>query len=263
MRLLFSILVLLPIIGYAENYFKNGMKWEYEIYNSDPNYKHVYNYTYTLEGDTIVDGFEVSKMYEYCEDNTPAKRFKALIRTKGDRVLLKYDYPGEKWYLIYDFGLVPGEECTVDRISVTTEKYHSHFSDWVKCVSVGESTDYPGFPSLTIGDIESFAGYGVYGEWLVGVGSTRFFDTGGMINACGGGSRLMRASFNGNVICEYKTNGIESVEVAEGPVSIYCADGLMIYQGSVTKENLHDIIQKSGVYIVKSGTSVKKIAVDK
>lgn len=264
MRLLLIIMALLPLVVSAENYFRNGMQWEYELQADGPAEYPVSHTIYSLVGDTVVDGYASTGMYvEEIEYAVPPK-FLAFIRTEGDKVFFKYDYPEEEWALLYDFGMKPGDETNVDCISSTPGTYRKHFSDWVACWNVVESNDYPGVESFVMANKYSTEDDDyTQGEWLDGIGSTFLLTYGAGFGLSGGGSKLVRASMDGETVCESRKAKLESVKIDCDETAVLSLDGRVIYRGVRKSDSLAGMVCESGIYIIKTGDTVRKTAIRK
>lgn len=258
LKILFAM-ALLPFMASAENYFRNGMKWEYEVQADGPAEYPVSHSIYTLVGDTVVDGYESTRMYvEEIEYAVPPK-FLAFIRTEGDKVFFKYDYPEEEWSLLYDFSLNVGEETYVDRITSFPETSKRHLVEWVSCLSVEESGEYQGMEAMVMANKYSTEedDY-TKGEWLNGIGSTFLLYKGAGFGMSGGASRLIKAGINGDTICEYKKAEVLNGEVCNRDVSVLSLDGRIIYEGMMMSGNLKDLVREPGIYVVKTGNTARK-----
>lgn len=259
MRLLFIIAALLPLVASADNYFRNGMKWEYEVQADGPAEYPVSHSIYSLVGDTVVDGYESTRMYvEEVEYAVPVK-FLAFIRTEGDKVFFKYDYPEEEWSLLYDFGLKAGDETYVDRITSFPETSKRHLVEWVSCLKVEESVEYQGMEAMVMAnkysdEVDDYS----FGEWLNGIGSTFLLCNGAGFGMSGGASRLIKASMNGDTICEYKKAEVQNDEIYNRNVSVLSLDGRIIYEGIMMSDNLKDLVREPGIYVVKTSNTARK-----
>lgn len=259
MRLIFMIAALLPFMASADNFFRNGMTWEYEVEADGPSEYPVRHTIYKLVGDTVVDGYDSTRMYmEEVEYESPTK-FLAFIRTEGDKVYFKLDYPEEEWSLLYDFGLKAGDETYVDWLTSFPDAGNRHLVKWVSCLKVEESVEYSGMETMVMANEYSDEMFDFsFGEWLNGIGSTFLLCYGSGFGMSGGASRLTKASMNGETICEYQKAKVEIDENDNRYVSVLSLDGRIIYEGIKTFNNLKDLVCESGIYVVKTGNTVRK-----
>ena len=112
MKQIFTTLcLLLPFLGFAQNYFQEGTIWK-ELAWSDATAEPTY-YEITIKLEASASNPELLSLTEYY-DGQFEPRFIGYIKSEGEKVFIKQnDQPTSEWYLIYDFGLQPGEGCDI------------------------------------------------------------------------------------------------------------------------------------------------------
>ncbi len=88
----------------SENSFlKEGKHW---VFNRTNDWNVDYDYSYTVEGDTLIGGKAYKKVYEVNEFsyNDDKPHYRAALREEGPKVfMVDRDHPAEAEYLLYDF----------------------------------------------------------------------------------------------------------------------------------------------------------------
>ncbi len=101
--------------GYT-NYFRPGTTWIIESWviggNGNPG---LWIHNWVLEEEEEVDGEVVMPMYFYQEhDDWENRKLTYYIRTEDNKVYWRFANPEfPEWYLMYDFGMQPGDELTL------------------------------------------------------------------------------------------------------------------------------------------------------
>lgn len=259
MRLLYIMAAFLPLMASADNFFKSGMKWEYEVHSDGPSEFPVSHTIFQLVGDTVIDGYESTRMYVEEVEYEVLPKLLAFVRTEDDKVFFKYDYPEEEWSLLYDFGLKPGCETYIDRITSFPETSKRHLIEWVSCIKVEESIEYQGMEAMVMANKYSDeVDANSLGVWINGIGSTFLLYNGTAFGISGGACRLIKASMNGNTICEYQKAKVENYDADNRNMSVLSLDGRIIYEGLNMYDTLKDLVRIPGIYIVKTGNTVHK-----
>ncbi|MBD5369734.1 MAG: hypothetical protein HDR80_01120 [Bacteroides sp.] len=114
-----------------------------------------------ITGMENVGGYEALVVSDLTPDGE-IKATAACLRTEGSKV---YEWQDGEWFLIYDFGLQPGE---------VMEGFYLPQKDRVsyRCVSIQENPRYNGLKTITLEvkgpNDEDFIGND---EWIIGIGS--------------------------------------------------------------------------------------------
>lgn len=105
-----AVILCMAITVNAKNFFKEGTHWIVEVYPDwDPTADTFFS-EYFIDDTEIIDGKEYMKMFEKHESGKI--EFLYLLRSEGEKVYMRNAYNNTD-YLIYNFGLKPGEYCTI------------------------------------------------------------------------------------------------------------------------------------------------------
>lgn len=272
-KFLFCIFIaLIPFLVEAENYFKEGMVWKTE---SGIPLKKIKYYEIEKEVEKI-GGFEVLGMYEVRDDDYAGRQLRCYIRTDGDKVYALNDTDASIWYLIYDFGLKPGEICKIYSLPYLKEEPRSSYVE-IKEIRHSDSTplevmvltEYFHEPGSEPSDIDVI--------WIKGVGSIKGPASNHFFGYDGHMSQLEEAAYNGEVLYRREmTKAFVSDEEKNSMhldglrlkiwnsgdaayVKVCSADGLPA-RGQCTAEGgiIFDLPQE-GMYVVSTGNGSTKI----
>lgn len=200
-------MTLLSMVAFGQTCFKDGTEWKAQI---DPDADPTEHYVKIsrLEGTVNIGGYEALKMYTEREGRPETKYLNYYVRTDKDKVyFMPAEYNSGTWYLMYDFGMTPGQGCYMYRPPYgNQEPYRSY----VKCVSIGQEEGY-NYPVMELVDYmdetcdELTKGDG---RWLKGVSSLNGvdFNIGFGLTGTGGGTLLEVK--NGNDVYYSKTSSI-------------------------------------------------------
>lgn len=105
---------------------EQGKKWTFQ----NNTYQNVYDYYYTLEGDTVVAGKNCQKMYSENKDNTGAVVYEGALYEENKKVYCFYPEKDETT-LLYDFDCEAGDtkksmvvkEIRTDTIATVVKRY--------------------------------------------------------------------------------------------------------------------------------------------
>ena len=174
-----------------------GKKWTYH-HNT---YQDVYDYYYTLEGDTVISGKNCLKMYSDNRYNDHVVRYEGSLCEEGKKVYCFY--PGlEDGRLLYDFGCEEGNTlkmtgadlivrsiADVELNGIEVKRFNFQAQQMI------EGEDDP----FVIGTL----------SWIEGVGATKDFFN--MLPLAGNYNSLMVCEVNGEILYNGVTNGITTV----------------------------------------------------
>ncbi len=270
-------MLLLPLAAHGQTYFKDGMEWVTRLNGTHAPKPVFVHETIALEGDTLVGGMPALKMF--CTNDTDGQRtLIAVIRTEGEKVYFKTAAYSDEWYLMYDFGLQPGEGCYVYYLP---RHANDLYKSYIKCVGEADNSEYGGWAAMRLEEYPSDACEQLYGSgvWLKGLGcpngvveNTRFEDD-------GGGRLLLEAAYNGRTIYSKKTTGVSPIAAAPaglridgtnvyishaeaiGSVSLYTDSGLLLNSRYIPGREAHIALPGNGIYLLKTGQQTHKISV--
>ena len=193
---------MMPLASFAQDDYRplveQGKKWTYH----HDTYQYVYDYHYTLEGDTVVSGKDCLKMYSENKDDKGERQYEGALYEEDRKVYCFY--PGkDEASLLYDFG------CEVDNV------LHIHGVELVTqaigAIEVnGKNINRYDFQvQQTISDSEETFVIGNM-SWVEGVGATRDFFS--MLPLDGNYNSLVACEVNGEVLYQSATSiqGIKS-----------------------------------------------------
>lgn len=226
----------------AENYFREGMKWEYKAYPDffpDKEYKPYYVTQY-LDGKDFVAGKHCLKLFTIVNDEIEHEPYlHTYISSVGDKVYFLSMKPGDdpetgEWLMLYDFGLKAGEVANIAFLfSCDAETLHKSVPMTCETITP-ESTHSHLLFKMSMTESQGDSKY--FGDWIAGIGSLWGVACNGGWGFDGGGSMvLLRASLNGEVLYENVNAGIEGAEVdavtADSDADCYKPDGTPFLPG--------------------------------
>ena len=192
----FAALTATPMLA-STTYFKPGMTWVEEAVSNVMPWDTAYESILSLK-----PGGEEGVLELYSINETDADPvLTAYVKNEGEKVYVRSAQYGDtqNWYLMYDFGLKPGESCDVFYPYWKTEdgipwKYS------VTCSAILENqSEYYGLDLMVIDEdvVENFT---TKGYWIKGIGGTK-----GVLENCrfgteGGGRQLYQAIYNGETL---------------------------------------------------------------
>lgn len=280
-KILLLMTMIVPFIANSQTCFKDGMKWHIcgYTFESGPNVK-AYDIYVTAEK-TDVDG--VLMLYKSYDDS-PEREFVGYVKTEEDRVLFNgVSSASADWYLLYDFGLKPGEGCYVYSLAFLDEQSVPRYKTYVECVALNEkSADYDGWDTLTMQEYDETVDppdSSIKFAWIKGLGSQMGILHNGIYGTGGPGTKLTDVFWNGEQIFKRVTTGVSEIKDSgsadiridgrnlyvsaekEMNCAIYTANGLHIgtyvLGSTVSRIELPD----RGVYILKIGNESRKIVI--
>lgn len=206
-RFFIFLLISIPFLACAQNYFRAGTEWIEEIYPDPPFQSNGENKIWLEESESSAPGLA---MYQQYNIYGAEKELIAYIKTEGEKVYFcrPSDADTPVWYLMYDFGLQPGESCTV---STPPPSYlEKPWSTTFRCEGIEESNpQYYGQTTMSLVYInEGYPEDGIYNRavWIKGLSDTRGVNSNfGAVAGCGW--RLIEASADGAIIYEANSLG--------------------------------------------------------
>ena len=239
---------------YGQNAFRIGTQWEesYQHTISPPFETH---YTITsLENPTVQFGHDCLDVYRWDMANPAEKVLSTRVRCEVNKVYYQLTPDTDEWVLLYDFGLQPGEECTVGLLTTFSDKSHEVIYCDLRCVERTTSEEYGGVSCLVLDELKenpdgSEVSRGI-GVWLDGIGGVRGFGANAYFRASGVSGELLRVSNGDEELC--CLNGYTAIDTS------VCDDAFTIYydlQGCPSDAS------RPGIYIARKGNSFEKIAV--
>ena len=228
-------------------YFQPGIEWNVLLISDlMPGAPRFDEYVYINER-IEMDGYDcmiMSWIINRQPEGETVEKNSIYLRTEGEKVYFKYiDQEDDNWYLMYDFGLKEGEGCY---IYSPYYGYSSHqpFKVYLRCASVTENNaEFDGWDTMLMEEYtDENMQYGpYYGTWLKGLGSDRGVLRNNGYSLIGGGSVLLDATFEGEVIYHREFAGIDEIysDSIQGEGLWYDLQGRKITQPS-----------KPGLYIL-------------
>lgn len=263
----------------AENFFKRGMMWVYQIDN--PQIEYTYTVRYYVDNAVISDNSEEVLHLIYINDDVDSlPKVVCNIKTEGEKVFFSSLDAPEEWMLMYDFDIDAGSEVEVYNSFMVggTQFEPKQFS--LKCTEVGATAEgLKTFKMLDLRDGSIFDPTS-YGTWIDGIGSTN-----DILNNCryyldGIMSYLIYAELDDKLIyqnpnwagipsVDKKTNlrhsvsgnvlNISNLKPKEA-VSLYSSDGKLIANTTADADGKVSAPISKGTYIIKrTGESLKLV----
>lgn len=203
MKQFLLMLAMMPLASFAQDGYRplveQGKKWTYH-HNA---YQYVYDYHYTLEGDTVVAGKDCLKMYSDNKDDKGERFYEGALFEEGKKVYRFYPEKDEA-NLLYDFGCKVGDTLKIGNVDFLITL---SIDTIVGIICKGERYDFQvqryeedmGEP-FVIGKM----------SWVKGVGATLDFFN--MLPLAGNYNSLVACEVNGEVIYQSATSihGIKS-----------------------------------------------------
>lgn len=256
MRRLFIFVIALGcvlLVG-ARNYFKPGMVWEMkaQVCGGEGD---VYYWNCHVGPDTVLFGQRCNLLEEsdYYDSEYVNDCKSVYVRAEGDVVYVLPDSTVNEWFVLYDFGLQPGESCQVYNFKAVLDQPQTLY---VKCVKIIRTRALDGWPVMYV---EEYADAGctellnpVQDVWYDGLGSpvNPFFNS-GRGDYIGYGGSVQKFVFNGTELNE-KTLSQGEIETGSRP-AVLPGDELYDCSGRRVKEPCR------GVYV--NGTTGRLVMV--
>ena len=275
------LLSLVPLVMNSQVCFTDGMKWRTQIIGTQDPVAVATVETVTIE--KSVDD-ECFKMYRYYENNVSDREFVAFVMTDKDKVYFRpCDSKSTEWYLMYDFGMEPGEGCYIYSPISFSENSNPCFT-YVKCVGIDDGSEFGRWKAMSLEEYrdDSCSNKLGTGTWLTGLSSlngilyNHCFDIDGF-----GATLLLDVSDNEKKIYPNISTGV--VQATETLVphfnikidgtdikistdhetigSLYDQSGVLIGDYRFSKTPTSIALPSKGIYILKSGNITKKILV--
>lgn len=281
---IFSIIIsTFAILAQDIWFFKEGTKWIVEIYPDDPHEPCVVE-ELTLQS---IAGAEPNILALYT--NLPSEYYYDAhclnIKVEGEKVYFHLaddtcvvpTADQEGWYLMYDFGLEPGETCEV--YNADAMRFHNDPSICKATLKYDSYAQWEEIGAFLYMYMEELP-YNEKGIWFQGVGAWA-----GPLNNChfgydGGGSKLVGLFYDGKEIFYNPSAAVKNITESsdfqvikngmnvtissseiDQPCYVYSLDGKLvsIIDFSVTN---NFTAPASGCYILKIGDLSKKILIE-
>lgn len=275
--MILSLAIPSPVNG--QSLYKDGMTWDTYVGGTHDPYGEETLRTVTLEQSSIDDCFKVYSSYEDQEGKT----FVCLLKTEGKKVYFKKnETESGEWYLMYDFGLIPGEGCFVYnpewsfKYNPETGEYQPQGS-YVECVAIEPDAEWP----VMVMDEpkEDPSNFRMKGFWIQGLSSMSGLLWNNGFNMIGGWSHLSKVTCDGKVLYSKAWAGIRDVSDSvnpsitvkgrdvcvtvddETPGSLYTPSGVRVGTYTFCSTPTHVQTPSEGIYILKIGNTSKKIMI--
>ncbi|MDE5652065.1 MAG: hypothetical protein K2I48_01195, partial [Muribaculaceae bacterium] len=214
----------IPFLVNGQNHFVDGMTWRTRVCGThDPEAKE------SIEVVSIEKGVDNDcfNMYRSYEDNAYDREFIAVIKNEGSKVYFNpAGINSSEWYLLYDFGLKPGEGCFV-YCPLAISEDSKPYKTYVKCLCIdekfNEDWDVLRLEEYTDDSCTTMIGNG---SWIRGLSSVNGVLYNNRFEDDGFGSVLLDVRDNERIIYSNSQSGIlETTDIASVEVKI---DGLEI-----------------------------------
>lgn len=272
-----SVFVAFLVNGQVQ--FSDGMKW-YSIVCGT----HKPQPTYSTELVTLekTDDAGIFKVFQRNLDHDTDREFVAFIKSDADKVYFKFDESETaEWYLMYDFGLQPGEGCYVYGLYNGNNNIPPR-KTYVKCTSIEDSSEYQGWSVMKLEEYEdeTCSQWYMDGTWIKDLASEGGLTFNNGFDLCGIGSTLDSVVLSdGTVVFSNPKSGISDisnssrtdirvvgheifVSAADKTLAcLYTLTGLQLGNYVLGKSPIAISVPACGVYILKVGSSSKKIMV--
>lgn len=270
----------------AQSCFKDGTTWKssYWGYGHGSDVPVFIMETVTLDGTETLDGHEAMKMYStLAYGEVPDERvLVAYVRTDGDKIYFKLPKAENgEWYLMYDFGLQPGDDCYINNPSIIGNG-NIPFKSYIKVTDVARDEqngmDIIRFKEYKDESCDELSK--ADGEWIKGLSSSRGVNYPNGFGLDGGlmGVELLEVTCGGETI--YKNTSTNIVNTENGTlkakadgltlhisgintpcnISLFTTDGILCKQMTAADSHADIALPDYGVYILKIGNMTMKIA---
>ncbi len=274
-RKAFILLLAIPLLMAGQTYLKDGMKLRTRIIGThDPTLSVGYQVA-TIEQLEEGNNFNVYKSHKAdLSDN----ELIAVIKTEDSKVFFRlHDSNNDEWYLLYDFGLKPGEGCYVYSPRASSTPYKTY----VKCVGIVDNFESTELTALQLEEYldDSCDFLDGQGFWLKGLSSTNGFLQNNGFNLDGAGTKLIEISDGQNIIYLSKDAGVSDIidssdadiKISGSDIyvstndevcgSLYSQSGAHIGNYTFGKTPLRINLSPNEVYILKIGNNSTKILI--
>ena len=198
----------------GQNAFKAGTHWESLTNMCYPPFDSYHIVTSLVDSDNTDN--ECLEVYLWNEYDPEVKKLIGRLRCDADKIYLQHANDIDKWVLMYDFGLQPGDDCFVSCVEFSGDGKYETFH--LRCLERTISEKYGGLPCIKLGEIYDYNGKEIIdgeGVWILGIGSTRgLLDNAGFSLVGGNRHTLLRVTdANGETLCkldEYSEAGLTS-----------------------------------------------------
>lgn len=269
-KLLFLLVFFLPFLASGENFMKEGMKWDVRTNGTHQPENAGFSYT-TVSIDKANDGGTELLGFYRTESGTPEPKLTGYMKTEGEKVFFRPLTADTDWYLIYDFGLNPGEGATVYEAESLID--NELRSTYIKCTEIKESEVFNNQEIMMLEEYpdESCTSHADTGIWIKGVSSVMGVLYNNRFGVDGIGRTLMKAYDGDKVIYEYDPAGagnitdsdecriqLEGMTVtvtASTPqdAMLYSNDGILLKKLQVSAQPSSFTLPQKGIYILRAG----------
>lgn len=199
--LLLFYLFFIPYLSFGQNYFKDGVRWimlESFLDNGVP--KNGFSSTYLCKApnDSLLS------LYSYHDEPESKPVFIAYIKTEGEKVFFnQYEDSSPRWYLMYDFGLKPGEGCYIYRpLNYNLKRPRRPVREYMVCKDILRDEENPEWEimDMVVYEDENDREISDKGCWIKGLSSENDVSMSNAFHLDGGRSELIAVFDNGELI---------------------------------------------------------------
>ena len=267
------------LVSHANCYFVTGTQWTVRYWGTTQPEPTVIQGLISLKSSSDLKDMEM--WYAHNQD-LPDNRIILYVKTEGEKIYFRYpDDVDRKYYLLYDFGLKPGDGCYVyspDIFNSTCSVYKSY----LKCDEIIENSSYDNWPIMKMSEYkdESCAVLLGCGIWIQGLSSERGVLNSNRFEIDGFQSKLVEVrDSSGVVVYDDVASSVQSVAMqgdinitindreisisADGDrdIFIYTVSGLLLYQAKLRNQSTSFCLRNGGIYVIKSGDFVREILI--
>lgn len=276
-KFILLILAFIPLLMNGQIHFTDGMKWRTQIYGT-----HEPEVVKSIEVVTIekTQDDNCFNMYRSYEDNISDRELIAVIKKEESKVYFNPNgFKYSEWYLLYDFGLKPGEGCFIYN-PLTFSEDSEPYKTYVKCIGIDEKFNED-WSLLRLEEYTDDSCLNIIGNgsWIIGLSSLNGILYNNRFEVDGFSSRLLDISDNERIlysniqsgileitdtsILNIKIDGLDiSISVNDDICgSIYSQSGVHLGDYKFNKTPTYIKLSNRGIYILKLGNTSKKILV--
>lgn len=270
-------LIAFPLLMNAEIYFKDGMQWVTLVIGTQlPGGAHSLE-TVTLQKSATSDWLEMNSHTVGIDEPHTTDRFICYVKSEGDKVYFKStEAEDAESYLMYDFGLKEGEGCYV-----YSPIYPKQYKTYMKCVGIGEDSEFPGFETMSLIEYmdDTCTGDSRKLRWIKGLSSEDGVLYNNGLGIVGSGAILWEASFDGKNLytnpmtrieetssksgIEIRTDGVTLTVSAQSPTDggVYSLSGVNLGNYTFGENPITISLPAKGLYILKAGEKAIKVEI--
>lgn len=143
-------------------------------------------------------------LYSYHDEPESKPVFIAYIKTEGEKVFFnQYEDSSPRWYLMYDFGLKPGEGCYIYRpLNYNLKRPRRPVREYMVCKDILRDEENPEWEimDMVVYEDETDREISDSVRWIKGLSSEKGVDMNNPFLLAGGGGTVIAVLDNGYLI---------------------------------------------------------------